>query len=273
MKAKMVLLVLSVISYSLLFGSPNFQTLEQPDGTKFQASEAGYCCYIKWYETPSGKIVVRGHDRYYYYAQPDEEKGFIASNQKVGIDDEKNAIRLKDFPMIMEKILSEVERYNTAVELNRQRFLKLQGKSDYGSNADNPSLGKVATTTLDIGILLVEFSDLGHHSPSYEKDEFEDMFFSEDEYYSGDPNYAETPDGEYVYGSMLDYFQTQSSGDFEITGGVINPEVSGDLRWLEIGSTSSYPGAYSGIAHQQIWWSMPLMLLLIVAGQTLKIIV
>ncbi len=251
MKSKIAFftMLLVVISAQVLVANQNYFTLKQPNGVTFQAREAGYCCYLHWYETPEGYMVVRGTDKFYHYAQPSQEQAFVASSLRVGIDTPINVIKgLENYPHVVAKIKAEVERFNAAAEQNRQLFLKLQGKPDYLGSSGTSGLSKTTTTTnLDIGVLLVEFNDLPHHSDPvngpYTKANFENMFFSEDTYYTF-PNGAHTPNGERVFGSMRDYFQIQSSGALAITGNVINPIVGGSLRWINLGNSSSYPPAW-----------------------------
>ena len=253
MKAKITLftIALVLISVKVIVANQNYFNLKQPNGVTFQAREAGYCCYIQWYETPDGYMVVRGPDRYYHYARPSEEKAFTASGMRVGIDAPNNVIKnLANYPDVTAKIKAEVERYNAAAEQNRQLFLKLQGKPDYLASSGTNSLDKTTTTTnLNIGVLLVEFNNLLHHSsPAYQKVDFENMLFSESSYYSSATPPAHTPDNENVFGSMRDYFQVQSSGAFAISGTIINPIVNDSLRWIKLGNTSNYPAAAGGVA-------------------------
>jgi len=242
--------LLVVAGVQLLAAEQNYFTLKQPNGVTFQAREAGYCCYIQWYKTPDGYVVVRGPDGYFHYAQSSEGNAFAASGKRVGIDVPSNVIKdLENYPDVTAKIKAELERYNTAAEQNRQLFLKWQGRPDYLPSSGTSSLDKTTTTNLNIGVLLVEFNNLLHHSPpAYQKVHFENMLFSEDTYYSSATPPASTPDNENVYGSMRDYYQVQSSGALAISGTIINPVVDNSLRWIKLGNTSNYPGAYGGIA-------------------------
>ena len=247
-KIALFTMVLAVMGFQLLIAAQNYFTLKQPNGVTFKVREAGYCCYLNWYETPEGYIVVRGSDKYFYYAKSHQEKVFASSGLRVGIDKPNNVIKeLKNHPDVMQKIEIEVERYNAAVEENRQRFLQFQGKSDYDILSGNNTLSKtMATIALDIGVLLVEFNDLQHHTPAYFKSHFENMLFSENTYYTT------SPDGENVYGSMNDYFKVQSSGKLSITGNVINPVVNNNLVWLNLGNSSGYPKSDLGAAQPKL---------------------
>ena len=83
---------------------------------------------------------------------------------------------------------------NAAIRKNRQRFLEFQGKVPGNSSSNNVGLNKTLQTTIDMGIILVEFNDLRHYSTPpygpYRKSHFENMAFSSDFYYT-DP-YGQT---------------------------------------------------------------------------------
>ena len=225
----------------LLANSP-YYTLTQPNGVKFQAREIGYCCALCWQETPEGYIVVRGPDKYYHYAVSHPTKIFSASGLRVGMDTPKNAIRdIKNNPEILQKIEAEAERINAAIRKNRQRFLELQGKVPGNSSSNNGGLKKTLQTTIDMGIILVEYDDLRHYTPAYLISHFENMAFSEDTYIGFDQH----PENAQVFGSIRDYYEVQSSGEIIITGEVINPVVNDELIWVRLGNSTGYSGEWA----------------------------
>lgn len=224
-----------------------FLTLRQSNGIEFLAREAGYCCYLNWFETPEGYMVVRGPDKDYYYAQFDNARGFKKSMLKVAIDSPQGSSikNPEKVPEVWNKIQSEVKRFNDAAEENRKRFLKFQGKTDYDPLMKKEGIRAsqaITATTLHIGVLLVEFSDLSHYTPAYSKSDFEDMLFADDGYDD------ESPDGEDVYGSLNDWYEVQSHSELSITGNVINAGSGSSLQWINLGPSSNYPGAYGGDA-------------------------
>ncbi len=231
-------------------GQSRFLNLRQPDGTRFQAREVGQC-WLTWFETPEGYMVQRGGDGYYHYVTIDNEGEFVKLPVKAGID-RTDSVPVRPYrnPAIRAKLEQRIEAYNQASEENRARFLQKQ-RAALGRGGKNATLLSTSSYNVDIGILLVEFTDLQHYTgggDGYTVEDFENMLFSDDYYHTGQ-NDVESPDNEQVFGSMRDYFEYQSHGILQITGSVINPsDVNGIPTWLNMQvSVNSYP-VYANVA-------------------------
>lgn len=217
----LVLLQLSVLNNA--YSQRSFFTLKQPNGIELSVRETGYCCFLKWYETPEGDVVLRGPDQYYYYAEFDHLDGFRTTNYRAGIDTPGKGIRKPlELPRVKERILETAQEFNVAAAKNLIRFKDMKGKTPrYNNllNLKNRQMISSSSTMLDFGVLLVEFNDMTHHTPAYSKSDFERMLFSEDEYHT-DLYQVRSPDLESVYGSVNDFYQVQSSGELTLVGDV-----------------------------------------------------
>ncbi|GJQ61034.1 MAG: hypothetical protein SCALA702_00870 [Melioribacteraceae bacterium] len=98
--------------------------------------------------------------------------------------------------------------------------------------------------TLDLAVVLVEFSDIKHYGANpgdqepYMRSDFENLLFSSNQYYS--PNMY-SPDEEEVFGSVRDYFFKMSDGNFQIEGSVINRELrNGEIDWITLNKTKDF---------------------------------
>lgn len=234
-----------------------FFNLKQPDGTTFSVKEMG-ACWLSWYETPEGYMVQRGKDKYYHYVTIDANGDFVQLPQRAGKDRTDSVpVRPYENPAIRAGIVEKVQAYNRAADENRARFLEMQRKALGLSGSKKNSLNKlnqlVDPLTIEIGVILVEFSDLTHYTgggDGYTVEDFENMLFSDD-YYITDPQTNEplSPDDEEVFGSLRDYFEYQSHGILTVTGHVVNPtNPDGTPRWLNLGVTvGSYPKYFNSI--------------------------
>ncbi len=109
----------------------------------------------------------------------------------------------------------------------------------------NSTTTQYINATVNLKILLVQFSDVqckvqGRNDiPKYSKSNYEEMFGSDGIYVSP---VRYTPDGDYVYGSMNDYFRKMSSGNVIINATLLNnldPDL-GYPEWLTLSDTKSY---------------------------------
>lgn len=237
-----------------------FIELKQPDGTSFSAKEMGGCCWFKWYEMPEGYIVQKGKDKNYHYATINTNGDFVTLPQRVGKDGTQSVpMRPYKNPVVKAALVEKVKAYNKAADENRARFLEKQRKALGLSGSGNNSLSKVALAnpmTVEIGVILVEFTDQTHHTSGggYTVAEFETMLFSDD-YYHTTNNQVESPDGHDVFGSLRDYFEYQSHGILTVNGHVVNEEnQDGTPVWIDLGNTiDSYPTISGPSIHPNIY--------------------
>jgi len=235
-----------------------FFELKQPDGTSFSAKEMGGCCWFKWYETPEGYIVQMGKDKNYYYATINTNGDFVTLPQQVGKDRTDSVpVRPYENPVVKAALVEKIKAYNKAADENRARFLEMQRKALGLSGGKNNSLGKITLAnplTIEIGVILVEFTDQTHYTGGggYTVDDFETMLFSDDEYISPA---TQSPDGQNVFGSLRDYFEYQSHGILTVNGHVVNEEnPDGTPVWIDLGNTiGSYPTISGPSIHPDIY--------------------
>jgi M6 family metalloprotease-like protein len=122
--------------------------------------------------------------------------------------------------------------------------------TDSNSVLSRQQIGTLTNTTWTLKILLVEFADVkhrnpaDHNKPAYTFGDWDDLFFSNGEYVS--PNMY-CPDGKKVYGSMRDYFQIISDGEFTLTGYVVNRDDNSDNipDWIALPNTKAHYGNQS----------------------------
>jgi len=91
-----------------------------------------------------------------------------------------------------------------------------------GTVNHGPNIRPALPATISLGVILVEFTDRSRHAGGarpngYLKQDFENMLFSDDFYYTT-PNLVTSPDSENVYGSIKDWYQENSHGLIQITG-------------------------------------------------------
>lgn len=220
-----------------------FFNLKQPDGTTFSAKEMG-ACWLTWYETPEGYMVQKGKDRYYHYVTINKNGDFVPLPQKAGKDQTGSVpVRPYENPVIRAALVEKIQAYNKAADKNRARFLRKQREALGLAGGKQNSLNKLALAdpfTIEIGVILVEFSDLTHYTggnrpDGYLADDFVTMLFSNDEYISP---VTDSPDDEEVFGSMCDYYEFQSHGILAVIGHVVNAEnPDGTPSWIDLGNT------------------------------------
>ena len=211
---------------------------EQPDQTMFVARSWGDE-FEWWMETEDGYQIISGPDNYYYYAILNENGEFTYSKNKVGIDDPiSESYQLERSPERLAEIEAERETFNQQLDDNYDEFM---------NKFDGPS-----APPLKLAIVLIDFDD-NLHSENYVKEHFDTMFFSTDYYFTDPLNpVIKSPDEEWVYGSLRDYYRDQSLNKLDIVGkigserSIINPEDPsnpGKPLWVNMPEEKSY---YSG---------------------------
>ncbi|HSW55298.1 MAG TPA: T9SS type A sorting domain-containing protein [Ignavibacteriaceae bacterium] len=189
---------------------------EQPDATKFTARSWGDE-FASWMETDDGYQIILGPDEYYYYAILDESGEFTYSENKVIIDEPlPESYQLERSPQRLAEIEAEIGSFNEQLE---------QNYIDFMTEFDGPS-----ARPLRLAVVLVDFAD-DLHNDDYVKSDFDTLFFSSGYYYT-DPQanpVIYSPNGEWVYGSLRDYYRNQSINKFDIVGkfgsdrSIVNP--------------------------------------------------
>lgn len=126
--------------------------------------------------------------------------------------------------------------FGTSLLISQEESLYPKEELTLWCGTDQKSIaevGQLLRTTWTLKILLVEFSDVKHKTPGYTFANFNNLFFSSGVYVS--PNMY-SPDGEPLFGSMNDYLQIMSDGDFSISGYVVNRDNNSDgiPDWLTL---------------------------------------
>lgn len=224
---------------------PRYETYLQPDGSTFQAIERGDE-FFQCYETPEGYLVKQDNDGYYRFYDLNEQGKFVKTNF-IAANKKPTNLRAKPYndPVINKSIKKQVKKFNESAEKNRLRFLERQRLGLQKNQLGMTSLNRVTmmpVTTLSVGVLLIEFTDVPHyynnnHPNGYHKTDFENMLFLNDSYNTT------SPDNEPVFGSLRDYFEYQSHGILHITGNVINQSTNNVPQWLNMGLSTSYSTA------------------------------
>ena len=205
---------LFLCSVNLTFGvnvELGTKVLVQPDGTKVTArefvDESG-----RYLSTSNGFVVKDPKTGYYHYLQYDDVGGSSPSALRAGIDDQS------------------------------PDMAQLRKKNEQGINARVQTASRSVEETPIPGefdsliVILVEFDDVTHDS-RYTDGDFYSMLFGR--------NYARTPDGEEVYGSMYQYWSDMSCGTYEVRGRIANQigeNDSGDPipEWIALGRDKGY---------------------------------
>ncbi|MBI5206837.1 MAG: M6 family metalloprotease domain-containing protein [Candidatus Firestonebacteria bacterium] len=130
-------------------------TINQPDGTSFEAKQKGDET-IHWYETHDGYTIIKNKETgWWYYAIPDLYSGFTMGKYKVG------SLKISRDQIKSSKGLKPAARQ--AKKINRKLPLLKR-------NITFPHSQKII-------VIMVEFNDI---TGKYTKETFQDLFFSQD---------------------------------------------------------------------------------------------
>jgi len=227
MKKYSVILVLLV---SLLFVTgiyasyyeTGFQDWKQPDGMVITVGCKGDS-YVYYHETPKGYRVLPSDDGWWYYAKLDAVGHLIPSKVRVGVD-----------PVLESSYL--LERSEQAFqELDDARMENARITFETGSGLRE---------TVNLGVVLVSFADvrpglyatdgLGYPD-SCKKQDYEDYFFSLG-------SWTVDPKGNPVEGSLADYYDEISQGEFHFGPGseIYNAaDADGYPVWFQLADNKS----------------------------------
>jgi len=238
-----ILVVTSVFSQS----QSSYKSVKQPNGVTLQVKESGYCCTVMWDETPDGFVITLGKDGYHHYTTFDGKDKMIPIAEKAGIDiPVSRAVKAND-AYFKNTIQKKVDEFNNAALKNREKLKAIMNENGKKLSKKTPGqVSKIATTTnIDIGLLMVEFTDIPHYTTpnkpnGYSSQEFERMFDGVNYEGTGSNKH---PEGEYVFGSLKEYYDVQSLGLLQIDAITINEDddSDGNFDWLNMGNSSNYP--------------------------------
>ena len=225
------------------------KVLVQPDGTSFVVRE--FVDEFGHYLLSEGGLVVQEPiSQYYYYARYDSEGNAAPSSFRVVRDDALAGV-------------AELARENgnTLREIASQS----QGRVEVFLGGAFSGGAKAASgpSTLELIVILAEFSDVKHQNPDPEYWPITDrsLLGSKDCYFSaagcGDKKYSEytvdhfetmlfggsytsSPDGEKAHGSMRQYWLDMSKDVFRLGGEVANNrDADGIPEWVELSKEKS----------------------------------
>jgi M6 family metalloprotease-like protein len=238
MKTGKYILIITALICSEFFAAPfdsGYITWTQPNGVTFVARSWGDE-FESWMETNDGYRIIIGPYDYFYYSVLDINGEFTYSNYKVAIDEPlQESYQLERSQLRLSEIEGERESFKQKCE---------QNYTDFMAEFDGPS-----TPPLRLAIVLIDFAD-SLHSSNYNKKDFDTLFFSTGYYYT-DPNnpVIKSPNQEWVYGSLRDYYRDQSLNKLEIIGkfgadrSIVNPEDPnnpGKPLWVYMPEEKSY---------------------------------
>ncbi len=252
MNRLLVALLISLSTGMAYYGSSDFRTFSQPDGkTEFSAKCWGDQYFWYW-ETDDGYRIIPETDSWWYYVVLDKSGEFISSGDKVGVDQpppesyhlERSVSRLEELASIAEA---------NDIQDNRWCYTNLlEGDS----------------AVVNIGVFLVEFTDLPHYSFSqpnpntdssrvngYLEHDYYDQFFSTNRYYDSSITGIHSPDGLEVFGSFYDYWFEQTKGELRVHGSLINDvDENGVIDWYCLDSTFAFYASPDTINGLQTGW-------------------
>ena len=157
--------IFSMLMAGIVFSQSGFRTVKQPNGKTLQVKDAGYCCSVMWDETPEGYVLTSSPDGYYCYTTMDEKGNLMPAVERAGLDSPTGqAVKATD-SHFTSSIQKKVDDFNAAALENRKKVcLALMGKQTNGLSKAG-SVAKIETVVnLDIGLLLVEFTDISHYT-------------------------------------------------------------------------------------------------------------
>lgn len=209
-----VVLALSIGQFAGLAGvasaSPaanNYHTLDQPDGTQFEAKQWGNEFNHGW-EAKNGYTITKTEDGWWMYASVDSEE-IVPTDRKVGIDTPP----------------SNVSKH---LRGDAQTSLELSPESVDTTASTAPesvqSPEKMPTSgSVNLPVVLINFTDT---SPTYAVTDFQSLVFGDN------PSITSGP------GSMKDYYEEASNGNLDVSGG-----SSGAQGWYTADNGHDYYGS------------------------------
>lgn len=206
----------------------------QPNGVTFIAREWGDE-FAWWKETEGGyRFVYNYSDGYYYYAELSPDGDYQASAFKVAIDDPRE----NRIPQYLERSPQK----QTEIEAERVAFAQAVA-----------AIPQPPPSQIELGVILVDFSDVWGN-PDYMVADFDNMLFSDNYWFDQDPSLPDIhPEGEFLFGSMYNYYQEMSYGDFSVvigeSGGVLNDvNPDGTPVWITLpGEKEDYNREVCGV--------------------------
>ncbi len=118
----------------------------------------------------------------------------------------------------------------------RSSFGQQYGLNDIPYNSIIANNTQYVNSTVNLMVVLVEFSDIKHWIPAYTVTNFTNMLFSNGIYVSP----MTSPDGDTVFGSLRDYYHKMSDGNINLTGDIINESVNDIPTWITLDHSKTY---------------------------------
>jgi M6 family metalloprotease-like protein len=178
------------------------QTLRQSDGTTFQALMQGDERY-QHIETIDGYTILKEGDDW-YYANVNNAGELVSTGEKVGkIAPESLALQkhLLPSPEVLKRTI-ESRLQDPITPIRHRPCPGLPGAEKY---ADDPTLAPALSGTGKMLVILADFSDKTWKT--YTTTDFQTILFS---------------DGTYTTGSLNDYYQEVSYGQYNVTGTIVD---------------------------------------------------
>ncbi len=256
---RILTILLSIMLFTLPVQASYLDTgwfeFEQPDGVKFVGRYWGDE-FFNWFETEDGYRFVGHPGGWYTYAILDENGEFTSSGLKVGMDTPRSeSYQLERSEERKSEIESQIEEFNNGIDIASQIY------------EDKRVQAGERTVEYKLGIVLVSFADTepaicATTGEPYIDSDFENLLFSSGHLWHQeaiyDPVEEETllpsdmypedewvhPEGQAIYGSLRDYYNEISAGqfDFEDGSGIIN-DIDAD----------GYP-IFWQLPHNKIWY-------------------
>jgi len=208
------------------------QTLRQSDGTTFQALMRGDERYIH-IETIDGYTILKEGDDW-CYADVNQAGELISTGKKVGkIAPESLALQkhLLPSPEVLKRTI-ESRLKDPITQIRHKPCPGLPGAEKF----DDPTLAPALLGTGKMLVILADFSD--KTLKTYTTTDFQTVLFT---------------DGTYTTGSLNDYYQEISYGQFNVTGTIVNwtvPPQTYDYYCNNASGTSiNYPQNSQGLCH------------------------
>ena len=247
-KAQIVLSIAYISIVLALEYDSGYTQYTQPDGTTFTGRY--WSDEFSWYmETQAGYRFILGGNGYYYYASLDSIGEYKSSNVKVAIDPPlASSFYLERSPVRLQEIETEKTEFFEEMYLKSQLYHQ---EHLYNTREDR-----------NLGIILVEFSDLEHEgSDVIPKWKYDQRIFSDGEWYDPEGDDDIHPNYDPIFGSVRDYYWEQTNANVNILGKDGLPEVLNPRQnpsdpdsppvWLNLGSVDSYDnGSAIAVAKQ-----------------------
>lgn len=189
-------------SYSSSPEETGMVTMNQPGGAQFNASFTADGVLWEWVTDDGYNIYQNATTGWFYYAKIGVNGDFEPTSFRVGID--------------------SPPAYSYDIDRTQARIDELVAEEEENQENLYPVSISSFPKTVKWGVILVDGSTSSQFPGlNPEKIVFDEIFFSEDVWKGEDKH----PSGDYVFGSVKDYFLDQSLGNIIFTGKNGQPEI------------------------------------------------